>query len=117
MQSNKLLFFAIIGVAVIVVIGMFLAGLLLINRNPIELTVLYSSEKEAWLDAVREGFEGAVDGRPIELNFEKMGSREIVLSVLDESKKPHLISPASTLQVSLLEKRSRGINLARPWSA
>ncbi|MCB0194047.1 MAG: extracellular solute-binding protein [Anaerolineae bacterium] len=106
MQPNKLLFFAIIIIAVLVLAGMFLARTLLVNNDPITLSILYSTEKEAWLDAVSDGFEGSINGRPIELEFEAMGSREIYLSVLDGSRQPDVISPASALQISILHDQS-----------
>lgn len=106
MQSNKLLFFGIIVIAIVVVAGMFLARSLLVNNDPIVLSVLYSTEKEAWLNDVSSGFTGSVKGRPIQLEFEKMGSREIYLSVLDGSRQPDVISPASSLQISILHDQS-----------
>ncbi|HRV93913.1 MAG TPA: hypothetical protein P5526_17275, partial [Anaerolineae bacterium] len=101
MQSNKLLFFGIIIIAAVIVAGMFLARSLLVNNDPIILSVLYSTEKDAWLTDISSGFAGSVNGRPIQLEFEKMGSREIYLSVLDDSRQPDLISPASSLQISI----------------
>ena len=106
MQSNKLLFFGIIIIAAVIVAGMFLARSLLVNNDPIILSVLYSTEKDAWLTDISSGFAGSVNGRPIQLEFEKMGSREIYLSVLDDSRQPDLISPASSLQISILHDQT-----------
>ncbi len=106
MQPNKSLFFAIIGLAILVVIGMFGAWFFLATSNPVQLSVLYSTEKEAWLTEVIDQFEGQVNGRPIELELKKMGSREMYLSVLDGTEQPDLISPASSLQISLLQDLS-----------
>lgn len=106
MQSNRVLFFGIIIAAVVIVAGMVLARLLLVNTDPVVLSILYSTEKEAWLEEVGSGFAGSVNGRPIELQFEKLGSREIYLSVLDGSRQPDLISPASSLQISILHDQS-----------
>src|SRR5262245_55084306 len=94
MQSNKVRFFAIIGVALILVVAIFAAVFLLRNNDPIILAVLYSTEKVAWLEAVTPQFQEQVNGRPIQLQFEKMGSYEIYSAVLDGSQKPVLISPA-----------------------
>jgi Ca-activated chloride channel family protein len=47
-----------------------------------------------------------LDGHPIELDLKKMGSREMYLDVLDGAEQPDLISPASSLQISLLEDLS-----------
>lgn len=106
MQSNKLLFFGVIIAAIVIVAGMFLARSLLVNNDPITLSILYSTEKDAWLNDVSSGFTGSVHGRPIQLEFEKMGSREIYLSVLDGSRQPDVISPASSLQISILHDQS-----------
>ncbi|MCB0208293.1 MAG: extracellular solute-binding protein [Anaerolineae bacterium] len=106
MQPNKLLFFGIIIIAVLVLAAMFLVRSLLVNTDPITLSILYSTEKEAWLNDVSSGFAGSVNGRPILLEFEAMGSREIYLSVLDGSRQPDVISPASALQISILHDQS-----------
>lgn len=78
--------------------------------EPIVVEVLYSTEKEDWLEQILDDFEATnpnVDGRPIELELKAMGSREMYLSVLDGSEQPDVISPASSLQISLLEELSR----------
>lgn len=106
MQPNKLLFFSIIGVAVLLVIGLFIGQRWWQTANPIELTVLYSTEKEAWLSDVLADFNGQANGRPIQVKLEKMGSREMYLAVLDGSQKPDVISPASSLQISILQNLS-----------
>jgi ABC-type Fe3+ transport system substrate-binding protein len=106
MQPNKSLFFAIVGLAVIGVAGMFGAWYFLIKANPITLTVLYSTEKEAWLKDVVAEFEGQVGGRAIELELKQMGSLEMAQAVLDGVEQPDLISPASSLQVSILQEQS-----------
>lgn len=88
-----------------------LRELLLPPPEPIHLSVLYSTEKEAWLEdmAARMQMENLrANGRPIQLQLEKTGSREMYLAVLDGSKKPDIISPASSLQVSILEELSAG---------
>ncbi|MBN2503433.1 MAG: substrate-binding domain-containing protein [Anaerolineales bacterium] len=85
-----------------------LRELILPPPEPITLHILYSTEKEAWLDQVLADFETQnprVDGKPIEFTLTKMGSREIYLSVL-EGAQPDVISPASALQIRLLEDLS-----------
>lgn len=76
---------------------------------PITLSVLYSTEKEAWLQEVVSQFQAGrptVEGHPVQVKLEKMGSREIYLSLLDSQRQPDLISPASSLQISILEDLS-----------
>jgi ABC-type Fe3+ transport system substrate-binding protein len=48
-----------------------------------------------------------VEGHPIQIELKKMGSREIYLAVLDGTEQPDMISPASMLQISLLQDLSR----------
>ncbi|MGD9093321.1 MAG: extracellular solute-binding protein, partial [Anaerolineales bacterium] len=69
--------------------------------------------KAAWIEEVIEGFETGpwrVDGRPIEVELEKMGSRQMYLAVLDEERQPDIISPASSLQISILHDLSQKKN-------
>jgi hypothetical protein len=72
---------------------------------PVIVTVLYSTEKQAWLEEVVPAFQASganVNGHPIEINLEKMGSWEINTAVLDGTRQPVLISPASSLQIAAL---------------
>ena len=65
---------------------------------PIVVTLLYSTEKEAWLTetlAAMARDDLRLDGRPIRVEGQPLGSREIVLAVLDGDAQPDLISPAS----------------------
>lgn len=86
-----------------------LRDLILPPPKPIIVDVLYSTEKAAWINEAADRFEASgvrVDGRPIELALSKSGSREMYLAVLDGDVKPDLISPASLLQISLLQDLS-----------
>jgi ABC-type sulfate transport system substrate-binding protein len=77
--------------------------------TPVEIAVLYSTEKEEWLKDVATEFEDGVpliNGHPIKINLKKMGSREMYLAVLDGSERPDVVSPASSLQISILEDLS-----------
>jgi ABC-type Fe3+ transport system substrate-binding protein len=106
MQSNKLPFFIIVGLAILAVIGM-AAGRFWFNRaNPIVLSVLYSTEKEAWLAEAAKNFAGQVDDRPIQVELKMMGSNEMNQVILDDQARPDLISPASSLQISILQDLS-----------
>jgi len=80
--------------------------LLLPPPSPVRLTVLYSTEKEAWLNEVILDFERTnprIDGHPIEVELEKMGSWEINAAVLDGGRQPVMVSPASSLQIAALQ--------------
>jgi ABC-type Fe3+ transport system substrate-binding protein len=86
-----------------------LRDLILPPPEPIIVSVLYSTEKAEWIATAVERFQDAnprLEGHPIELELKKMGSREMYLSVLDGAEQPDLISPASSLQISLLEDLS-----------
>ncbi len=76
---------------------------------PIQLSVLYSTEKEAWLNEVVAGFESSgirVDGHPVQVELEKMGSWEINNAVIDGTRQPVIVSPASSLQIAALQDAS-----------
>jgi ABC-type Fe3+ transport system substrate-binding protein len=86
-----------------------LRDLILPPPEPIVVSVLYSTEKAEWLSEAAARFEGSrprLEGRPIQLTMKKMGSREMYLSVLDGDEQPDLISPASSLQIHLLQDLS-----------
>ncbi len=77
--------------------------------EPIVISVLYSTEKEAWLQEVITEFErtnAAIDGHPIQIELEAMGSWEINAAVLDGTRQPDIVSPASTLQIAALQDSS-----------
>jgi hypothetical protein len=74
--------------------------------QPMVVSLLYSTEKDGWLKDAIAGFEATrptLNGHPIEISLKPMGSREIYLAVLDGTAKPDLISPASSLQISILQ--------------
>jgi ABC-type molybdate transport system substrate-binding protein len=76
---------------------------------PVVVSVLYSTEKEAWLNEVIVDFEKTnptIDGHPVKIDLEKMGSWEINAAVLDGTRQPDIISPASTLQIAALQDTS-----------
>jgi ABC-type Fe3+ transport system substrate-binding protein len=112
MNRRRAVFGAIVGTAILIVaVVLAVRSLALFPANPVVVSVLYSTEKEGWLTEVVKDFEASraqVNGRPIKLELKKMGSREIYLSVLDGAEKPDLISPASSLQISILQDLSAG---------
>ena len=72
---------------------------------PIVVSLLYSTEKEAWLNEVIVGFEKSnptINGHPVKIELEKMGSWEINAAVLNGSYQPDIVSPASSLQIAAL---------------
>jgi len=86
-----------------------LRELILPPPSTISVSVLYSTEKEAWLNDVIVAFENTnpkIDGHPVKIELEKMGSWEINAAVLDGTRKPVIVSPASTLQIAALQDSS-----------
>src|SRR5258706_1752415 len=76
---------------------------------PVVVSVLYSTEKEAWLNEVIIDFEKTnpmINGHPFKVEFEKMGSWETNAAVLDGTRKPTIVSPASSLQIAALQDAS-----------
>lgn len=105
----------------IVAIGVFVAALLLPSFRsmayapvrelilpppaPVVVSVLYSTEKEAWLNEAITNFKATnptIDGHPVQIELEKMGSWEINAAVLDGTRKPVIVSPASSLQIAAM---------------
>jgi len=77
--------------------------------EPVIVTVLYSTEKEAWLAEIVPGFEASganVNGHPVKVEMEKFGSWEINAAVLDGTLQPVIVSPASSLQIAALQDAS-----------
>src|SRR5690242_15646948 len=78
-------------------------------RALVVVSVLYSTEKEAWLNEVIVDFaktNPTIDGHPVRIELEKMGSWEINAAVLDSTRQPDIVSPASTLQIAALQDAS-----------
>jgi len=86
-----------------------LRELILPPPAPVVVSVLYSTEKEAWLNEVVVEFEKTnptIDGHPVKIELEKMGSWEINAAVLDKTRQPVIVSPASSLQIAALQSDS-----------
>lgn len=83
--------------------------LLLPPPAPITVSILYSTEKEAWLNEEIVSFENSgavIDGHPVKIQLEKMGSWEINAALMDGTRKPDIVSPASSLQIAALQDSS-----------
>ncbi len=86
-----------------------LRELILPAPKPIDITIYYGTEKRAWLEQMRTQFlatKPRISGHPIEIFLEGMGSREMYLAVLDGEIQPTVLSPASSLQISIFEDLS-----------
>jgi ABC-type Fe3+ transport system substrate-binding protein len=117
-RLNQILFIAYIVATVVVLIVALLSpafraiayaplrDALLPPPEPITISVLYSTEKEAWIEETIAQFEATrpqVEGHPLQVTLSASGSREMYLAVLDGAAQPDVISPASSLQIAILE--------------
>jgi ABC-type Fe3+ transport system substrate-binding protein len=72
---------------------------------PVELSIAYGTEKEAWLEEAVRRFEETnpqVGRAPVTITLEGVGSREGVQEIVGGNRKPVVFSPASSIQVELL---------------
>ncbi|MHA1264007.1 MAG: hypothetical protein ACTSRS_02130 [Candidatus Helarchaeota archaeon] len=100
--SGIILLFLVIGVAIGYPIGYFVG---IGNPTDDHLTMVYSSEKKGWIEDMIVPFKEWYynkTGRTISVDFRSMGSREMVIALQTGEIKPILWSPASQLQVGLL---------------
>jgi ABC-type Fe3+ transport system substrate-binding protein len=87
------------------------------SRAPVVVTLDYSSEKQAWLEAAVARFAATnqrVRGRPIQIQLTSVGSGEIVSQIIESKRQPTAISPASSIQTDLLRdewQARRGTNI------
>ncbi|NVM27736.1 MAG: substrate-binding domain-containing protein [Candidatus Helarchaeota archaeon] len=115
--SGILILLLVIGAAVGFPIGFYVG-----SDKPTDdyLTMVYSSEKKGWIEDLIVPFKEWYyqnTNRTISVNFRSMGSREMVIALQTGEIKPILWSPASNLQVSMLEALIPGmINPADVYS-
>jgi ABC-type molybdate transport system substrate-binding protein len=78
--------------------------------EPVTLTVAYGTEKKVWLEEAARQFAATnprVNGRPIQVKLEGIGSREIVTRITQEDYQPTVFNPASSIQIELLRQEWR----------
>jgi Ca-activated chloride channel family protein len=77
--------------------------------NAVEVSIVYGSEKKAWMDDVVASFNasGATtpDGKPIVVTATPMGSADSLNRILNGELKPTVWSPASTILVPVANQR------------
>lgn len=74
-------------------------------RDPIVVSIAYGTEKQEWLEEAKTRFEATnprVHGRPVQIQLEGIGSREIVTRIVQDNYQPVVVSPASSIQIELL---------------
>ncbi|MEM1907939.1 MAG: substrate-binding domain-containing protein [Thermofilaceae archaeon] len=87
----------------------------------IELVFLFTSEKEAWINAIKPLFEKHFRekyGIELELKLYVTGSHETVNLILSGSVKPDVWSPASSIWIPYLEekwKKMHGNDIVGEW--
>lgn len=77
------------------------------KKDEIVLRVLYTSEKKGWINSVApefpDWFAERNPGKNVRLQFEVLGTRTSMLSVLSGESKPAVWSPAATVWVPLFD--------------
>jgi Ca-activated chloride channel family protein len=84
------------------------------DPEPLEVRFIYGSEKKEWLNKVTEEYHKSnptVEGRPVRIKLEPMGSGETIDALLPEDPdtpptEAHLISPASRAYLDIGNARS-----------
>jgi len=71
----------------------------------VKILFTYGSEKQAWIEELTARFNAdaaqTVGGKRIVVEAVATGSGEVIEELIDERRKPHLISPASGVYVKL----------------
>ncbi len=118
--SGAYLLLVVIVAAVTLLLGPILGGTApmvgLLGGEPVVIRIAYGTEKEEWLEAAVERFNAQdqrVSGRPIQIELEGIGSREMVTDIIDGELQPTVISPASMIQVELLRDEWQTRNNSR----
>lgn len=73
--------------------------------TPVVVTIAYGTEKEEWLEEATQRFAATnptLRGRPIQIELQGIGSREMIEEIIAGELTPVVVSPASMLQVELL---------------
>lgn len=71
-------------------------------KEPIEIGIAYGTEKKKWLQWAVEEFAKTPEGKNVTVNLIPMGSIEGAKAVLNQDKRIHVWSPASSLVQDLL---------------
>ncbi|MCV6636377.1 VWA domain-containing protein [Candidatus Albibeggiatoa sp. nov. NOAA] len=82
------------------------------KTETIELELVYSSEKQAWLDEMIPAFNEAKLGDKdkkfiVQVKAKAMGSGEMMQMLVDGEHRPHLVSPASNIFIELYNERAK----------
>src|SRR5215510_12362126 len=76
-----------------------------VPAGALEITLLYGSEKQAWIEAVVKTFNDqglkSTSGKPIYVTATPAGSNESLRQILSGAAKPTIWSPASSILIPL----------------
>ncbi|MFX0116108.1 MAG: substrate-binding domain-containing protein [Candidatus Hodarchaeota archaeon] len=75
------------------------------EESDIEITMVYGSEKRAWIEEVGPDFAAwweSQHGQRVKVEFFPLGSRESMTDILNGASKPTIWSPASSIWIPLL---------------
>ncbi|MGQ4834120.1 MAG: extracellular solute-binding protein [Candidatus Asgardarchaeia archaeon] len=106
-SSAKMAF--LVGLIIGIIIGLSIANFFLVPSAPgniIELTVVYSSEKQGWIEEVTPYFlnwwKEHIKDYQIKVNFKPLGSKESLIDIITGAIKPVVWSPASHIWIPIL---------------
>ncbi len=74
----------------------------------VELTFVYSSEKQKWIEEAKYGFEQWFESTffiDVKCNFIAMGSKEMITQIVNEQLRPVAFSPASSIWIPYLNEK------------
>lgn len=99
------LLFAFLFIGALSLSGAILTVLNFFEQNEIEITMVYGSEKRAWIEEVGQDFSRwykAEHNKRVKVEFFPLGSRESMVDILNGASKPTVWSPASSIWIPLL---------------
>ncbi len=76
-----------------------------LEQSDVEISMVYGSEKRAWIEDIGPDFEDWWKERhdeKVRVRFYPLGSRESMINILNGASKPTIWSPASSLWIPLL---------------
>jgi len=109
LKKNKppAILFIIILALTLISLDVYRQGKFRSEKDVITLRVLYTSEKKGWINSVAsefpEWFEARNENMKVNLEFEILGTRSSMISILSGESKPAIWSPASSVWVPLFD--------------
>ncbi|MFW9915639.1 MAG: extracellular solute-binding protein [Candidatus Thorarchaeota archaeon] len=99
------IFLAILFIGALSMSGVIFTLLDIFEESDIEITMVYGSEKRAWIEEVGPGFAAwwkSQHDQRVKLEFFPLGSRESMTNILNRASSPTIWSPASSIWIPLL---------------